>query len=186
MGLISGATGRKMEQYIGQIRQYGFNWAPRDMALCNGQPISIAQNQALFSLIGVTFGGNGTTSFDLPDLRGRAPVGTGQSTGSNYVQGQMGGVETVTLTAAETGHTHSVLASTAPASVGIPAGNILARADTPPSNDPVSAYAPPDNLTEIGQGAIGSAGGGLPHENEQPSLVISFVIALEGVYPQRS
>ena len=175
-----------MQQFIGQIRQYAFNFAPQGMALCNGQPLQVSQNAALFSLLGTQFGGDGRTTFDLPDLRGRTPIGPGQSQGSQYTQGEMGGFETITLTVLETGHTHSVVANIEPANAGIPTGNLLARADKPPSNDPVSAYTAATNLTQIGTGAVSPAGGSLPHENEQPSLVISFAIALEGVFPQRN
>ena len=175
-----------MEQFIGQIRTYGFNFPPRGMALCNGQVMQISQNAALYSLLGTQFGGDGQTTYALPDLRGRTPVGAGQSTGSHYTQGQIGGLEYVTLTVNEIGHTHSVMVNAAPADNGSPTGNLLANADKPPNNDPVSAYTAANNLTTIGEGAIGYAGGGQPHENEQPSLVISFAIALFGIFPSRN
>lgn len=117
------------DPFIGEIRMFGFGFAPQGWALCNGQLLPIAQNAALFSLLGTTYGGDGQTTFALPDLRSRVPVGQGQGPGlSNYGQGQAGGAETVTLAAAQMpGHTHPVEASTSPADSGQPAGRTLAR-----------------------------------------------------------
>ena len=178
-----------MDQFIGQIRQYAFNYAPLQMALCNGQSIAITQNQSLYALLGTQFGGDGQTTFDLPHLRGRTPVGVGAaySNATPYSQGDLGGWESITLTVNETGHTHSVMANNTPADSGIATGHLLAYADKPQGGEPVSAYTDDvSTLTQIGAGAISSVGGAQAHANLQPSLVISFAIALEGVFPPRN
>jgi microcystin-dependent protein len=174
------------EPYLGEIRPIAISYAPKGWAFCTGQLLPIAQNQALFSLLGTTFGGNGQTTFGLPDLRGRIPVGTGALPGGNpYIQGQQGGQENVTLTTAQIpAHTHTV--------TGTLQTSDSPEADTPVNNFPAAfgrkqftdgaANAPMATLA----GTTGSAGGSQPHSNRQPYLAINYVIALVGIYPSRS
>jgi len=171
------------EPFIGQIMTVGFNFAPRGWALCNGQLLSISQNTALFSLLGTTYGGNGQTTFALPDLRGRMPVHQGQGPGlSNRVMGEASGQETVTLlTAQMPQHTHMVNAQSSPGNSTNPTNNYPA---TSSARDNIYSNAMP-NAT-MNPGEIGVAGGSQPHDNMPPYLVINFIIALEGIYPSRS
>lgn len=166
------------EPFIGQLMLVGFNFAPRGWAFCDGSLLSIAQNTALFSLLGTTYGGNGQTTFGLPDLRGRAAIGFGQGPGlSNYSQGQTAGTETVTLIPTQMPqHTHG-----ANCFVGDPGGNS-------PSNA-FLANGDIYNATANGvmnPGMITPAGGSQPHDNLPPYLVLNWIIALEGIFPSRS
>jgi microcystin-dependent protein len=170
------------EPFVGEIRMFGFNFAPQGWALCDGQLLPISQNAALFSLLGTTYGGDGTTTFALPDMRSRVPVGQGQGEGlSPYVEGQAGGTETVTLAATQMpAHTHSVNASSSPAASDKPAGRVLARS-------PSHIYTPePDTSTVMNAKMLGDAGSSEPHANIQPYLGLNFCIALEGVFPARA
>lgn len=164
--------------FIGQIMMVGFNFAPRGWAFCDGQLLPIAQNQALFALLGTTYGGNGTTTFALPDLRGRVPIHKDQGPGlSNYSLGQMGGAERVTLTTNEMPtHSHSINASTNEATDTQPTGKYLATGN---------AYTNTANTT-MNSNAAALTGGNQSHENRQPFLVINFVIALQGIFPSRN
>jgi microcystin-dependent protein len=170
------------EPFLGEIRMLGFNFAPQGWAPCNGQLLPINQNQALFSLLGTTYGGDGTTTFALPDLRSRVPVGQGQGPAlSSYVEGQAGGAETVTLTAIQMpGHTHAVKASSSAAGSDQPEGRALAR-----SASHIYA-AKPDTSTVMNADMLGDAGGSQSHDNIQPYLAVNFCIALTGVFPARS
>jgi microcystin-dependent protein len=153
-----------VDPFIGEIRMFGFNFAPVGWAMCNGQLLPITQNTALFSLLGTTFGGNGTTNFALPDLRSRVPNHEGQGSGlSQYELGQSGGAENVTLLSSQLpAHGHSVNVSSAAAADGRPAGNVLAHAGT-------NIYAPaPDGATVMNGGMIANTGGNQPHANIQP------------------
>ena len=178
-----------MEQFIGEIRMMGFGLIPREWAACQGQLLPISQNQALFSLLGTAFGGNGTTTFALPDLRGRAILGVGQGPGlSNTTQGQVSGTESVTLQQAQIpAHTHTVTGT-------------LQGASGPGNNVAVNGYPalPDDGSTPFGTGtpntnmAPGSvtgtaatAGGSQPHENRQPLLAMNYCIAVQGIFPSR-
>lgn len=167
------------EPFIGEIRIFGFNFAPRGWANCAGQILSIAQNTALFSLLGTTYGGNGQTTFALPDLRGRAPLNFGQGPGlSNYTLGQSSGTETVTLTQNEMPqHNHGVNASSQPANATRP-GNAF------PSGGGTYQTAP--DGTTMAQQMIALAGGSQPHNNLQPYLALNICIALEGIFPSRN
>jgi microcystin-dependent protein len=170
------------EPFIGMIATFGFNFAPRGWALCNGQILSIAQNTALFSLLGTTYGGNGQTTFALPNLQSRVPIHFGQGPGlSSYDLGQQAGNETVTLTQNEMpAHTHvaTLHASTQPANDTLPTGNYPADG---------GAYQSATN-TNMNAGAVtnGISGGSQPHTNIQPYLAINFCIALEGIFPSRN
>lgn len=172
--------------YIGQISMFGGNFAPVNYAFCNGQLISISQNTALFSLIGTTYGGNGQTTFALPDLRGRVPVHQGAGPGlSTYVMGQSAGQESVTLLTTQMPvHSHASTqasgASDAPATATDPAGRVFAV-----PTDGSNAYGSVAN-SAMGGGSLGIQGSSAPHSNMQPFLCISFIIALEGIFPSRN
>ena len=172
-----------MEYFIGQILIVGFNFAPRGFALCNGQLLPIAQNTALFSLLGTTYGGNGQTTFGLPDLRGRLPIHQGQGPGlSPRSLGERSGVESVTLVSTQMPqHTHTLNAVSESGNVGAPANAFLAATG---SLDP--EYRLAGTAVQLAPTAIGSVGGSQPHDNMPPFLVVNFVIALEGIFPSRN
>ncbi|WP_312083892.1 tail fiber protein [Brevundimonas sp.] len=171
------------EPFLGQIITTGFGFAPRTYALCNGQLIPVRQNAALFALLGVQYGGDGTQTFALPDMRGRYPLGAGPSVDPAWQppvanQGSPQGVESVTLLESQIPpHTHLMGVTSAAAANGAPSNEIFATASA-------NAYAPAGNLTPLGGGPL-TPTGGLPHDNMQPSLVISFSIALSGIFPSR-
>jgi microcystin-dependent protein len=170
--------------FIAEIRIFPFNFAPVGWAFCNGQLVPISQNPALFSLIGTTFGGNGTSTFGLPDLRGRAALGTGQGQGlGSYVLGQAGGVESAALTSAQIGsHAHG-LAAAATATTSTASSSVVLG--TPDAATPI--YATSGTGATLAAGAVSATpGGGLPHENRQPSLAINYIISLFGVFPPRN
>jgi microcystin-dependent protein len=150
-----------------------FEFAPKGWALCNGQLLPINQNQALFSLLGTTFGGDGRVNFALPDLRGRTPI----HVGSGHTLGERGGEQAHTLSIAELPqHTHVAQASSTAGNVPVPANNILA---TSPSN----IYSSPTSLVALNAGSVTNAGGSQAHLNMQPFLTLSFCIALQGIFP---
>ncbi|MCZ8523997.1 MULTISPECIES: phage tail protein [Paenibacillus] len=172
------------EPYIGEIRMFGGNFAPQGWAICNGQLLSIADNTALFSLIGTTYGGDGQSTFGLPDLRGRAPVHQGQNpvTRSHFTMGQMSGVETVMLTQAQIpAHTHTVQAQKEPGTAGSPAGAVWAASAVNPYAAPAGAPS-----GAMHPAAVAPAGGNQPHDNMMPYLAIQFIISLEGIYPSQN
>ena len=174
------------EPFIGEIKIVGFNFAPRGWAKCDGAILPIASNTALFSLLGTVYGGDGRTSFALPDLRGRVPIHYGNGPGvSNYNMGQRGGVEEVTLTAAQMpAHSHTVRATKDEGTEGGPAGKYLAAGhgqETIYKSMPDTA-----KFKDMASGMIQPTGGSLPHTNVQPYLGVNFVIALTGVFPSRS
>lgn len=177
-----------MEGYLAQIIMFAGNFAPNGWAYCQGQILSIAQNTALFSLLGTTYGGNGQTTFALPDLRGRVPVGTGQGPGlANIDLGEMAGEPNHTLITTEMpAHTHTatptVKVSSANATSEEPAGNVLATQSD-------NFYAPANTATgNLGAVAttIANTGGSQPHNNMQPYLGMNYVICLEGIFPSRN
>jgi microcystin-dependent protein len=172
------------EPFLGEIRMFGGNFAPRGHAFCNGQSLPIAQNDALFALIGTTYGGDGQVTFNLPDLRGRIPIHQGHGPGlGTYVIGQVAGSETVTLVAQQLpAHTHSVACSTAAANQNSPTGRFWA---SDPGAESASYTNGAPNILMSG-GATTPAGGSQPHANIQPYLCISFIIALEGIFPSRN
>jgi microcystin-dependent protein len=164
------------EPFIGEIRPFAFNFPPKGWASCNGQLLPINQNQALFALLGTTYGGDGRVNFALPDYRGRAPVGLGLS----IVQGEKTGEEAHTLTQAEMpAHTHA-RASSNQATTASPAGNVLAARP----RRGVSRYAPGGASSMLADGTQ-LEGGSQPHNNMQPYLTIQFAIALQGIFPAR-
>ena len=153
-----------------------FGFAPRNWAMCNGQFLPINQNQALFSLLGTFYGGNGQTTFALPDLRGQTPIHQGPQ---NTI-GTKGGEQAHTLTVAEVPtHTHVLNGSNTDGTQPIPVGNLLARSAT-------QLYAPPANLQPMNAASVGSTGGSQAHQNMQPFLTLTFCIALIGVFPSRN
>ncbi|MFB9329922.1 phage tail protein [Paenibacillus aurantiacus] len=171
------------EQYIGEIRMFAGNFPPSGWAFCDGRLLAISQFDVLFSLIGTTYGGDGQNTFALPDLRGRIPLhaGTNPSTGSSYILGQLGGTEAVTLTSRQLpAHSHIVQASNALSESADPAGNVWGLS---PNLNPYVNGAPSGSMNAS---AISAVGGNLPHDNMMPYLPVSFIIALEGVYPPHS
>lgn len=169
------------EAYIGEIRIFAGNYAPRGWAFCAGQLLSIAQNTALFSLLGTTYGGNGTTNFALPDLRGRVPMHFGQGPGlTPRVEGEQAGEESVTLLTSQiASHSHAANGNQGPGNNPSPDGNFWAmssRRDT--------AYAPSAD-TSLSPQAIGFTGSNTAHENRQPYLTLNYIICLQGIFPPR-
>jgi len=168
------------EPYLGQITIFGFNFPPRSWALCDGQILPINQNQSLYSLLGTTYGGDGRTSFALPDLRGRTPIHMGQGTGLTQRNlGSKSGEEAHPLAINEIpAHTHVARASSTSGDAPVPTTNVLAAAN--------NAYRPPDNLTALQAGTLTNTGAGQGHENMQPYQTLSFCIALQGLFPSRN
>jgi microcystin-dependent protein len=171
-----------MDTFLGMIALFGFNFAPRGWALCNGQLLPIAQNTALFALLGTIYGGNGVTTFALPDLRGRVPIHFGQGTGlSNYSQGQAAGAETTTLLVANMpAHNHSLNAVSDTGTTSAPAGAFLGNTGALDRE-----YKTSGTGVVMNSGAIGNSGSGQPFNILQPYLVVSYCIALQGIFPPR-
>lgn len=169
------------DPYIGELRTFGFSFPPRGWAACDGQLLSIADHTALFSLLGTTYGGDGRTSFGLPDLRGRVVVAEGQGPGlSAYQHGQHGGAEQVALTTDQLpSHAHAVRASTQDGSARKPVGRFLARVTR-------GRLYRNDHDAVMDSETIAETGGGQAHPNVQPYLTMNVCIAVEGVYPSRS
>ncbi len=165
------------EPFLGEIRPFSFGFAPRGWATCDGQLLPINQNQALFALLGTMYGGNGQTTFALPDLRGRA----GMHVAPSHTQGQPGGAEAVTLTAAQIPwHTHSANASNVMANQTSPTGTFWAQDANGNVVFNSTGNAP------MADGAIGAAGGNQAHTNMQPFMVVNYCIALQGIFPSRN
>lgn len=172
-----------MEPYLGEIRLFAGSFAPVGWAFCNGQQLAISEYDALFALIGTTYGGNGQTTFAVPDLRGRWPVGTGSAPHGSVILGEQGGSEQVTLTVQQIpNHTHVPLGAVAAATTGDPSGAVWAASTGP-------AFAVPDGSvlpTTLAADAMAPAGGSQPHENLPPYLAVSHIIALNGIFPSQS
>ena len=163
------------EPFLAEIKIVGFNFPPRGWAFCDGQILPINQNQSLFSLLGTTYGGDGETSFALPDLRGRCAT----HRGSQITQGQSGGAESHTLNVSEMPiHQHQARARAVSASGRDPSGNVLART--------LNLYADPGSTVDSGSGTVTASGGSQAHQNMQPYLALNFVIALQGLFPSRN
>lgn len=169
------------EPFLAEIRIVGFNFAPRGWAFCDGQILPINQNQSLYSLLGTTYGGDGRTTFALPDLRGRTPIHVGQSdSGFTHMLGQKSGEETHTLSANEMPmHDHALQASNDPGDQNSPGGNLFANAGT-------NLYAAPSNLVNLNANTVSNVGGGQAHDNMQPYIALNFCIALQGLFPSRN
>lgn len=176
------------DPYIGEIRCFGFNFAPRDWAMCNGQTLSISQYQALFSILGTTYGGNGTSNFQLPNLQGRVPMHWGTPTNLPATEiGEVQGEEQVTLLSTQMPmHNHAVFAADP--------GDFSERTAVPNNNAFLSSSAAPNFAwaasptlnSNLAPNAIGNQGGSQPHENRQPFLVLNFCISLFGQFPTRN
>jgi microcystin-dependent protein len=172
------------DPFIGEIRTVGFNFAPTGWAFCNGQLLPISQNTALFSILGTMYGGDGKTTFALPDIQARAVMHPDQGPGlSDYVQGEEGGAETITLLQSEIpAHNHRAQAVSDPAEQLSPTQNSALARSSPGNAWQTNASA---NLVNMAPETLAIAGGDLPHNNRPPTLVLNFVIALQGVFPSR-
>jgi len=167
-----------MDQYLGEIKMFPWNWAPKGWALCNGALLPIAQNQALFSLLGTTYGGNGITNFALPDLQGRVPI----HRSNQYPEGARGGEEQVSLTQSMMpAHIHLLLATTTAGDKKPPRFTLAAS-----SIATDYYYAPPSPVVSLNPGSLSSVGGNQAHPNIQPYLVLNYSIATSGMFPSRN
>ena len=162
------------EPFLGEVRLFAFTYAPKGWALCNGQLLSIAQNQALFAVLGTTYGGNGVNNFALPNLQGKVAV----HSGNGIVLGQSGGSQSVTLITNQIGHGHQ-LSANATANSASAAGNF-------PASSPAGTLYGPTADTTMNTTILSPAGGTQPHNNLQPYLVVIYCIALQGIFPSRN
>ena len=172
-----------MEQpYIGEVRMFAGNFAPAGWMFCEGQLLPITDNDTLFNLIGTSYGGDGQSTFALPDLRGRVPISMGTyRSATTYNIAQIGGVEEVTLTTVQIpSHSHSLLASTDAATGSNPSNDVLARTDA------INPYANDIPNTQLAPQAVIPIGGNQPHNNMQPYLCVSFILSLYGIYPSQT
>jgi microcystin-dependent protein len=178
------------QPYVGEIRMFGGSFAPQGWAFCNGQSVPIADNTTLYTLIGTTYGGNGQTTFNLPNLQGRLAVGMGQGNGlSPYTIGQVGGTENVTLTAATmASHSHPLMASKTTATLASPTNNVTGAAPATPTQ--AYLYTTPGSPTpqtgNLNAQSTAMSGGSQPHPNLMPSLCVTFIIALYGIFPSQN
>ncbi|WP_066584554.1 phage tail protein [Sphingomonas pruni] len=181
--------------FIGEVKMFGGNFSPRGYAYCSGQLMDISQNQALFALIGTIYGGDGVTTFALPNLQGRIPLHQGQGPGlSNRIIGEMAGTETVTLLSTQMPvHNHQPVANNVDPTNDAPAPNTMpCRPKQAVGGNSALLYTDPTKTPTAGDlkpmlaGIIGNAGSNLPHDNVMPFLCISFIIALEGVFPSQN
>ena len=165
------------EPFLSEIKIVSFNFAPKGWALCNGQFLPINQNQALFSLLGTTYGGNGQTTFALPNLRGRVPI----HFDSSHNLGEAAGSTSVTVNIQQLPtHTHLLQATNDASTLDTPGGNFLGKAPT------INAYGSPASLAGMNPGTVSNVGGSQPHNNMMPYLVLNFIIALQGIFPSRN
>ncbi|RZJ31453.1 MAG: phage tail protein [Brevundimonas sp.] len=182
-----------MEVYMGSIQPFAFQWAPRGWMVCSGQLLGVSQYSALFSLLGVAYGGNGQQTFGLPNLNGRTITGQGTSTtGASYVMGEMAGSEQITLMQTQMPqHSHGLMGTTAAATTNTPGSSVMlaaANGSDPTSGDTVNVqvYGPAPANTALAPNAIGVAGGSQPFSVMQPFLVVNYCIAIQGLYPSRN
>lgn len=170
------------EPFLSEIKIVSFNFPPKGWALCNGQLLPINQNQALFSLLGTTYGGNGQTNFALPNLRGQVPI----SMGNGHTLGEAAGSTAVTVNIQQLPtHTHVLNANSANANAFEPQNNVLAKGAASNGN-PINAYIAPQQLSPLAPNSVTNAGGSQPHNNMMPYLVLNFIIALQGIFPSRN
>lgn len=178
------------QPYIGEIRAFGFNFAPVNWAFCNGQPMNISDNPTLFNVIGTTYGGNGTTTFNMPNLQGQVPMHWGSLAGFNTIIGQAQGTTQVTLTQAQTpSHSHVL------SSAFLPAGGTVERTQTPSAAVSYISDSTPSGVwsntspafsSQLSGNVLSQVGGSLPHDNMQPYLAVNFCICLYGIYPSQT
>ena len=176
------------QPYVGEIRMFGGNFPPVGWAMCDGASVAIADNDTLYQLIGTTYGGDGVTTFSLPDLRGRVPTHMGSRSGQTYVIGQKTGVETVTLTTQQLPvHTHPFYAATTPGTASTPTTQTMISSQGPAGTS-LFAYQPYDGQNQVALTAASTtpAGGNQPHDNMQPYLGINFIISLYGIFPSQN
>jgi microcystin-dependent protein len=176
------------DPYVGEIRMFGGNFAPAGWSFCDGSSLSISENEVLFQLIGTTYGGDGQSTFNVPDLRGRVPVHQGTGAGGNYQTGQTGGAEQVTLTSQQLPvHNHPLQAANIVGDTGVPRSGQALSGQGPQGATP-PPWLPYDgtNQVQLANGSIGSSGGNQPHSNIQPTLVVNYIISLFGIYPSPS
>jgi len=167
--------------FLSELKIVSFNFAPKGWAMCNGQLLPINQNQALFSLLGTTYGGNGQTTFALPDLRGRVPI----HMGNGHTLGQAAGQEAHTVTLSEMpAHLHFASASADVANLPTPGGNLLATVDATAFT--TSLYGAANNSVAMAAASVSNTGGSQPHENRQPYLTLNVIIALQGIFPSQN
>jgi len=164
------------DPFLGEIKIISWNYVPQGWAFCNGQQLPINQNQALFALLGTTYGGNGQTTFALPNLRGQVPI----HVGNGHTLGEKAGSTSVTITAQQMPtHTHAMMGSGTQGDTPVPTNTVLAAT-------PANIYAPPASLTTLNPVNVTSVGGSQPHNNMMPYLVLNFIIALQGIFPSRN
>jgi microcystin-dependent protein len=177
-----------MEPFVGQIIPVGFNFAPPGWFLCNGQLVSIANFQTLFTLIGTSYGGDGQQTFGIPDLRGRVPLHDGQGSGlSNYVIGAQTGTESVTLPAAQLGaHSHPFMTSTKAATTNTPGPTTALGVASTGTGTSIFVYGAVPSNTTLAPASISTVGSNVPHENRQPYLTVNYIIAWAGIFPARN
>jgi microcystin-dependent protein len=176
------------DPYIGEIRMFAGNFAPAGWNLCDGSLLAISDYDTLFNLIGTTYGGDGQTTFKVPDLRGRVPVHQGNGAGSTYVMGQIGGTEQVTLTSQQLpSHNHLLQAANVPGDTGTPqTGQALSSQGPAGSTPPAWLPFNGTNQVPLSGASIGSSGSSRPHGNIQPTVVVNFIISLFGIYPSQA
>jgi microcystin-dependent protein len=169
------------QPYVGEIRMFAGNFAPAGWAFCDGSSMSIAENETLFQLIGTTYGGDGQTTFNLPDLRGRLPVHQGTSAGRTFILGEAGGVESVTLSTTQLPiHSHAFVGTTNPGGTTNPPTNVVGQ------NSGNNIYIEDTTTVALAPQSLLPAGGSQPHDNLQPFLCISFIISLFGIFPSQT
>lgn len=168
------------QPYVGEIRMFGGNFAPAGWMFCEGQLLPISENETLFNLIGTTYGGDGQSTFALPDLRGRIPI----HFGNGFIQAETGGVESVTLTVPQiAAHSHALLCTSNPASASAPGGSVVPAITSGATITPYGTDAP---LVNLSPNAMTTIGGSQPHTNFQPYLCVDFIISLFGIFPSQT
>ncbi len=181
MWMVPLASAQGVTPYVGEIRFVAFSFAPQGWALCNGQLLPISQNEALFNLLGTTYGGDGKTTFALPNLQGRMPLGMGEPAGASYILGQTGGHTSVTLSVAQMPkHSHSLHVSSTTGNTKAPAGAVSA------GDSGLATYSSLAPDAVMSSKSIGTAGGTTPVPTMPPYLALTCIIALEGVYPSQN
>ncbi len=186
--LLPASTAQAQDAYLGEVKLFGFNFCPRGYAAAAGQLLPISSYSALFSLYGTYYGGDGRTTFGLPDLRGRVPIAQGQGPGlANYQIGHKGGVETVTLNTTQMpSHNHALNATNSVADQKRPNGDILAWPDVQIDGNPLNIYGNGTPEVPMLPSSIGNTGGGQAHENRMPYQTMNWCVALQGIFPPRS